>query len=141
MRVIVTLATTGNTSMDVSSGRFDGMRAWQLREYFVRYIEGVYFEWLCVSQSAPMSDTLMIHLHSCSDADTGEATLAVQAVRRRVTALTAREMVNLLPAIARQDRLHLWTFLREGRYVPPLKGSFLAILCYWCCAMLMRLSS
>ena len=61
--------------MDVCSGRFDTMRAWQLREF-----------------------------HAVSNHDARTIQL-VQSVRRKVTGVTAGDMVNLLPVIARQDRL------------------------------------
>ena len=100
MRVIVTLATTGNTLMDVCSGRFDTMRVCQLRECFVRYFEAVNFEWLFVVQNAPISDTVKVYLYAVRNRDTGETELALEAVRRKVIALTAGDMVNLLPVIA-----------------------------------------
>ena len=94
------------------------MRVWQLREFFVRYIEGVYFEWLFIVNNVPMSDTGHVRVHTSMNQATGEMKLSVLAVRRKVTALTAADMVQLLPAIASQDRLQLWTVMREGRYVP-----------------------
>ena len=105
MRVVITFATTGDTFMHVSSGRFDTMRAWQLREFCVRYIEGIYFEWTHFVNEVLLRDAVNVRVYASVNQITVDAELRVLAVRRKVTALTADDMVLLLPAIASQDRL------------------------------------
>ena len=104
--------------MDGSSGRFDTMRGWQLREYFVRYIEGVYFEWLFIVNDVPMCDTSHVHMHATMDRVTFTMKLQVLAIRREVTALAYDDMVRLLPAITQRDSAVLWAAMMDGRFVP-----------------------
>ena len=118
MRVVITLATTGHILMGVSNGRFDTMRGWQLREYFVRYIGGVCFEWLFEVNDAPMSETGHVHMQATMERVTCGMGLQVQAIRREVTALTPIDMANLLPAIAQRDCALLWPTMMNGRFVP-----------------------
>ena len=118
MRVVITLATTGQVLLDLTSGRFETMRGWQLREYFVRYIGGVYFEWIFIVQDAPMSETDHVHAKAATDPVTSGLTLQVQAIRREVTALTSVDMANLRPAIEQGDSTKLWAAMMNGRFVP-----------------------
>ena len=93
MRVVVTLAATGDVLMDQSSDDFIEMRGWQFRLLFADHTHSSVFEWKLLTRSQPMDDTE--HIHMMTEARDGiyfTLELSVQAVRQPIDFVTEREM-------------------------------------------------